>query len=499
MMSLCMREAHAAARRPGSAPRPAPRCSGSRATPPPPYSSGTMKPSRPSRPAACQSSRATMPAASHSRVVRRDLLGAERAHRLAGTPRARRSKIVRSMPVLSLPSCTAPLGEQPVDVGDAPSVQGVPGVLARSGRRRRQRGRRAREARRRRRLHDTRRARRTCRGRRGAGGAAPPSSDSTGADAGVGALEHLHPLARVRDANTLGEHGAAAAASARGRRGRGRSGSSARPSRSQQLGVELRLQRADREVPAVGGLVDVVERRAAVEQVDAAAVLPQTGRRAGRGPSSPGGGAVDDGRVDHLAAAAALAPRSTRGEHADDEVQRAAAEVADQVERHLRRPAGAADRVQRAGERDVVDVVPGGAARAGRPGPSRSSGRRPARVAGQARRPVRRRAARRRRAGRPRAARRPGRPGRAPRPPRAGCLRSTATDGRPRLSRSCAGAAERGAPARAGRPGSRRRRGRRAASRRTAPARDRRARRRAGPANGPGAVAAAPPCVMARV
>ena len=49
----------------------------------------------------------------------------------------------------------------------------------------------------------------------------------------------------------------------------------------------------------------------------------------------------------------------TRTGDAECEQHAAAAEVADQVERRHRRLAGAADRVQHAGERDVVDVVAG--------------------------------------------------------------------------------------------------------------------------------------------
>ena len=48
-----------------------------------------------------------------------------------------------------------------------------------------------------------------------------------------------------------------------------------------------------------------------------------------------------------------------RGEHPDDEVERAAAEVADEVDRHLGWSAGAADGVQGAGDGDVADVVTG--------------------------------------------------------------------------------------------------------------------------------------------
>src|SRR5215469_17580314 len=46
------------------------------------------------------------------------------------------------------------------------------------------------------------------------------------------------------------------------------------PEAGQQGSVELRLQRADRHVFTVGCDVGVVERRAAVEQVDASLVLP---------------------------------------------------------------------------------------------------------------------------------------------------------------------------------------------------------------------------------
>ena len=46
--------------------------------------------------------------------------------------------------------------------------------------------------------------------------------------------------------------------------------------------------------------------------------------------------------------------------HAEGEQHAAAAEVADQVERRHRRPAAPTDRLERAGERDVVDVVAGG-------------------------------------------------------------------------------------------------------------------------------------------
>ena len=71
------------------------------------------------------------------------------------------------------------------------------------------------------------------------------------------------------------------------------------------------------------------------------------------------GRAVDDGGVDDLPLTA-RARLEQRGEHADREVERAAAEVTDEVDRHLGRPARPPDRTERAGDGDVADVVPGG-------------------------------------------------------------------------------------------------------------------------------------------
>ena len=100
-----------------------------------------------------------------------------------------------------------------------------------------------------------------------------------------------------------------------------------------------------------------------------------------RGPQKPdarGGeerrehqrGAVDHRRVDHLADAGALAFEQ-RGDDAVREQHAAAGEVADDVERRGRRLARAAERLERAGDRDVVDVVAGHRARTGRPARSR--------------------------------------------------------------------------------------------------------------------------------
>ena len=90
------------------------------------------------------------------------------------------------------------------------------------------------------------------------------------------------------------------------------------------------------------------------------------------------GGAVDDGGVDDLAGAAVGAGVLQGGEDADDEVEGAARVVAEEVGGDGGRAVGRADHAEGAGDGDVGDVVAGARGRAGPPGPSRSSGRRPA-------------------------------------------------------------------------------------------------------------------------
>lgn len=71
------------------------------------------------------------------------------------------------------------------------------------------------------------------------------------------------------------------------------------------------------------------------------------------------GGTVDDGRVHDLAPAAGGAGVLEGGEHTDDEIERAARVVADEIGRDGGRLAGLADHGEGAGERDVGDVVVG--------------------------------------------------------------------------------------------------------------------------------------------
>ena len=122
-----------------------------------------------------------------------------------------------------------------------------------------------------------------------------------------------------------------------------------------------------------------------------------------------------------------------RAEHAEGEVERAAAEVADagSPAAPACRPARRQWSAPEIGE--VVDVVPGGVGVAARTGPSRSSGRRPAPGCARGTRPGRGRAAPSRRAGSPRSAPRTPRPAEHLLQP-VGDLRSTWRASRPRSS-----------------------------------------------------------------
>ncbi len=210
-------------------------------------------------------------------------------------------------------------------------------------------------------------------------------------DAGVGALERGGPLV----ARAGAEHGRepllqlrpALAVVLAGEVGVGE----AQP--GEQRGVELRFDRSDRDVPPVRAGVGVVERGGPVEQVDAPLVDPDLVREEAPEHLRQQARPVDHGRVDDLALPRALRLPQRR-EHADDQQHRAATEIPHQVQRRHRPLARPADGVQRAGQRDVVDVVASARGRAARPGPSRSSGRTPAAGCGRGSRQARRRAVR---------------------------------------------------------------------------------------------------------
>ena len=127
------------------------------------------------------------------------------------------------------------------------------------------------------------------------------------------------------------------------------------PQPGQQLGVELALDRPHRHPAAVRAPVDAVERGDAGEQAGAAAVPLAAGELAELREQQVGR-AVHHAGVDHLPAAGAL-PGQQREHGAQHGGERAAGEVAQQVQRRNR--GVEADRAERAADRDIVDVVPG--------------------------------------------------------------------------------------------------------------------------------------------
>jgi hypothetical protein len=127
----------------------------------------------------------------------------------------------------------------------------------------------------------------------------------------------------------------------------------------QQLRVELRLDRADRDVLAVPGLVHVVEMRTGVQHVGAAFGLPPAALQRPVEDRHERRRSVHHRGVDDLAATR-LRALDQRARDAEGQQHPAAAEVADQVERRHRGLAAAADRVEGSRQGDVVDVVAGG-------------------------------------------------------------------------------------------------------------------------------------------
>ena len=125
-----------------------------------------------------------------------------------------------------------------------------------------------------------------------------------------------------------------------------------------QLHVELRLYRTERDEPSVAGLVDVVEVRTGVEHVGSALVVPDAHGPEAMEEGHQRGRSVDHGGVDHLAL-----PRSPSLDDAthqpEGEQHAASPEIADQVEGRHRRLSPTTHRLERAGQRDVVDVMAG--------------------------------------------------------------------------------------------------------------------------------------------
>ena len=203
----------------------------------------------------------------------------------------------------------------------------------------------------------------------------------------------------------------------------------------QQLRVELAFDRADREPSAVGALVDIVEMRAGIGHV-ACRVAGSTCRpRACRRTSSRARRCHR--RWPHRRPGPCPSVRASMmaAQNAERQIQRAAAIVADQIQRHGGRLILAADRVQHAGDRDVAEVVAGRHAPAGRSVPSRSCAHRPGADCARGTRRVRVPVARSRRGESLRSAHRPARSAPALSPPRCGSFRSSPIVVRLRSSR----------------------------------------------------------------
>ena len=126
-----------------------------------------------------------------------------------------------------------------------------------------------------------------------------------------------------------------------------------------QFGIELRFDRADRHVLAIQSLVGIVKMRAGIQQVDAAFVTPAHGRAKPPDHAHQQRRSIGHRAVDDLAMAGRARTQQAR-HHPERQQHAPAAEIADQVDRRSRFLAGAAAGVQCAGQRDVIDVVPGG-------------------------------------------------------------------------------------------------------------------------------------------
>ncbi|EED99760.1 hypothetical protein BURMUCGD1_1782 [Burkholderia multivorans CGD1] len=127
----------------------------------------------------------------------------------------------------------------------------------------------------------------------------------------------------------------------------------------QQLAPERLLNRAYRNIPAVGGLIGRVPWRAPIERVLAAPVRPASLCVEAAEERHQRGRAVHHGGINDLPLAA-IARFEHSTQHAEREKHRPTAIVADKVQRRNRSTTSGADCRQRARQRNVVDVVAGG-------------------------------------------------------------------------------------------------------------------------------------------
>ena len=120
--------------------------------------------------------------------------------------------------------------------------------------------------------------------------------------------------------------------------------------------MELALERAYSHVPAIGGFIAAIEIGASVEKIAGALPLPKAHLNPARHLGQQNRNTVDHRHVENLALARAL-PLDQRSEHPHGEECAAAAKVTDQIERRRRRRVTRPDRIEGAGEREIVDVM----------------------------------------------------------------------------------------------------------------------------------------------
>lgn len=120
--------------------------------------------------------------------------------------------------------------------------------------------------------------------------------------------------------------------------------------------MELALKRADGDVPAIGGFIAAIEIGASIEKIAGAPPVPQAHLHPASHLGQQNRNTVDHRHVENLALARSL-PLDQRSEYPHGEECAAAAEVTDQIERRRRRRVTWPDRIEGAGEREIVDVM----------------------------------------------------------------------------------------------------------------------------------------------
>ena len=126
-----------------------------------------------------------------------------------------------------------------------------------------------------------------------------------------------------------------------------------------QFGEELRLQRPHGDVIAVGAGIAAIEGRTPVEEVRLSRFCPMPPSKERVNEAHQRRHTVHHRGVDDLAPTGPLALVES-GEHSQQQEHGPAAVIGHEVQRRARRFSRPADRAQRAAERQVVDVVPGG-------------------------------------------------------------------------------------------------------------------------------------------